>query len=158
MPVRFAFLHDVVPWCARADRDPDIVCPLSLSCTVACWACVIWICVMCRLLQVEAPPRGPLRPWVMRTAMMMCRPWKRHSGIANSPVSLLMSSCCHIRPCNKSFRLKPAPYEKAQASDVTCKRAARPDSGFFKNRCRVGPTLHALTQHLKPCSLMRHQP
>ena len=34
--------------------------------------------------------------------------------------------------------LTPAPYEKAQASDVICKRAARPSSGLNKKGCRVG--------------------
>ena len=30
------------------------------------------------------------------------------------------------------FSLRPAPYDKAQASDVMCKRAAHPGSGVIK--------------------------
>ena len=35
------------------------------------------------------------------------------------------------------FSLTPAPYEKAQASDVICKRAAHSGSGLDEKECRV---------------------
>ena len=62
------------------------------------------------------------------------------------------------------FSLTPAPYEKAQASDVICKRAAHPNSGLNQKDCRVCWTcvymhvcmhacMHALC--MSPCICMR---
>ena len=44
----------------------------------------------------------------------------------------------HIWVWQSGSRITPAPYEKAQASDVICKRAAHPGSELNQKKCRVG--------------------
>ena len=44
----------------------------------------------------------------------------------------------HLHLLARCLSLTPAPYEKAQASYVICKRAAHPDSGLNQKECRVG--------------------
>ncbi len=89
--VRTAFLHDVVLvfTCGLGFKGQHLL--LEFPCTVACWACDM-LSYVCRPLQVEAPPQGALRPWVMRTAMTMCRLWKRRSGIGT--LLTAQSACC----------------------------------------------------------------
>ena len=46
-------------------------------------------------------------------------------------------STIHIWVWQSGSRITPAPYEKAQASDLICKRAAHPGSELNQKKCRV---------------------